>query len=491
MIALDSILKRAKIAVTSIAARVLVAFVALALSGSDGFAFGAKPDLAVTVFAAGSDRRPVTAPGQPFSFMIGLGNMKGVADAHHIQLTAVLPKGLKFQNSDPPPTRLDSGYNPVWEIDTLRAKALPRLFEVTAQTDSSLFPGSQLEISAKAESNESNANSTDNHSSYTIYVQSVGAALVFLGSTLDSVLLTTDGPTTFQINLRNAGNLPATNTLLQATLPKEVKFDKADPQPASSSGQLVTLELGDLARGESRSVTMTVALDPHQVSDVLQGDRALTFDFKVSGAGTDGKVTSSNFEITKHIEPAGQDVAVWLTTEGAKEPGEVSPKDNVTCVIKCANLGNQPAHKVVVTLNLGSGLGIVHSDPQPSGTGTNHAYPGGVAHWDIGDLDVGMSRTIRSDIHVTSVSDDGALVEATISGDGTDIDGTNNSAFLLWRSPLSPGALRRSAAIQKTIGGTEETSGRPASHRLRHFFELILLIVVVLIVVRARRGPVQ
>jgi uncharacterized repeat protein (TIGR01451 family) len=309
---LESISKEAKAGVIWFGAQVALVFLVVALSSSNGLAFGAKPDIGVTVLAAGSDLRPITAPGQPFLFRIGLDNMKGAADAHRVKLTAHLPKGLKFQSSVPPPTRLDSGYNPIWEIDALPAKALPRLFEVTAETENDLAPGRQLEISAEAENIEGNANSSDDNASYTIYVQSVGPALVFLGSSLDSVLLTTDSPTTFQINLRNAGNLPATNTLLQATLPKEVKFDKADPQPASSSSQLVTFELGDLARGESRSVTMTVEFDPHQVSDVLQGDRALKFDFKVSGAGSDGKVTSSNFGITKHIESAGQDVAVWL-----------------------------------------------------------------------------------------------------------------------------------------------------------------------------------
>jgi len=51
--------------------------------------------------------------------------------------------------------------------------------------------------------------------------------------------------------------------------------------------------------------------------------------------------------------------------------------------------------------------------------------------------------------------------------------------------------MRRSAAIAKTIGGSEEASGRPVSHRLRHLFELILMIVVVVIVVRARLGPIR
>jgi hypothetical protein len=203
------------------------------------------------------------------------------------------------------------------------------------------------------------------------------------------------------------------------------------------------------------------------------------------------EVMDSHFQITKHIESAGQDVAVWLTTEGAKEPGEVSPQDDVTCIITYANLGNQAAHKVAVALNLGSGVALAHSDPQPSGTGKNEVYPGGVAHWDIGDLGIGLSRSIRSVIHVTSVPDDGALVNATITADGIDIDSSNNTASLLWHSPLPPGTLksmRRSPAIAKTVDGAEGATVRPASHRLRHLFELILLIVVVLIVVRARRN---
>jgi hypothetical protein len=292
------------------------------------------------------------------------------------------------------------------------------------------------------------------------------------------------------VNVKNAGNAPATDTRLEATLPKGVKFDKADPKPAFSSGQVVTFKLGDLARAESKSVSMTVAFDSRQLSDLLNNDRPLTFAFRVSRMASGAEVTDNHFEITKHIESAGQDVAVWLMTEGAKVPGEISPKTDVACVIKFANLGNEPAHKVVVALYLGSGLAIAHSDPQASGTGTNNAYPGGVARWDIGDLGVGMSRTIRSVIHATSIPDDGALVTTTITADGFDLDASNNTASSLWHSPSSPGTLkfaRRSASAAKPAGASEKASARSVSHRWRHFFELILVIVAVLIFFRARR----
>ena len=503
-------------AITSIVGWALIGFLLLALFGSNALGLDARPDLGVVVIGAGSDMRPVTAPGQPFFFTIGLDNMKGATDAHHVILAATLPNGVKFQSSDPAPTRVENGNHPIWEMDTLLAKALPRLFQVTAETDTDLAPGSQVEISAAVESREGDANPADNHANYTIYVQNVGAALVFLGSTLDAVPVTAEGPTTFKVRVRNAGNLPATGSRLQATLPKGVKFDKGEPPPAFSSGQVVTFKLGDLARAESKSVSMTVELDVLERSDLLSNDRPLTFAFQVSRMTSDGEVTDSHFEIAKHIESVGQDVAIWLMTEAAKVPGEVSPKTDVTCVIKCANLGNESARKVVVALYLGSGLAIGYSKPQPTRTGTddafpakmsvglaagfnqptgtvtNAAFPGGVARWDVGDLGVGMSRTVRSVIHATSIPDDGALVTAAITADGIDLDTTNNAASLLWHNPLSQGALksqRPSAAAVKTVGVSEKAREQPVSHRWRYFFALILLIVVVLIFLRARRKP--
>jgi uncharacterized repeat protein (TIGR01451 family) len=472
-------------------ARLASTILGLALCSVDNnMALGAQPDLGVSVLGSGSDLRPVAAPGQSVSFRIGLDNMNGAVDAHHVSLSAVLPNGLTFQSATPPPTRIEGGNRPLWDVDTVRAKALPRLFEVTAETDATIAPGSRLEISAIAKSAEGNANSDHDHDSYTIYVQPVGPALVFLGSTLDSILLATDGPSTFTVDLSNAGNLPAIGTRLEATLPKEIKFDKSDPQPESSSGQIVAFKLGDLARAESRSVMMTVEFDPHQVSDVLQADRPLTFSFKVAGAGSDGKVTDSHFEITKHIESAGQDVAVWLAIEGAKVPGELSPGDDVTCVITYANLGNQAAHNVSVALRLGSGLTIAQSDPRPAGTSASDTYPGGVAHWNIGDLGVGMSHSIQSIIHVTMVPDEGALMDATVTADGVDLDASNNTASLLWHSPL-PSALapaRQSALRQQDQAALRMRRQTPNSHLWRYVGLLLLVLVAVVIVVRARRN---
>jgi hypothetical protein len=464
---------KAEVAVVPASAQAAIVLVALLLAGTEAVAVGDKPNLGVVIVGAGSDQRPVTAPGQPLSFRIGLDNMSGVVDAHHVRLSAVLPSGLKFQSSDPPPTKLESGNQPVWEIDSVRAKALPRLFEVTAATEPNLATGTRLNISAGAESSEGNARPEDGHATYTLYVEPIGPALVLRDSTLESAPLTPDAPTTFQVSVMNAGNLTAADARLIVTLPGPVKFSKADPPPESSDGQKSTFKLGDLARGASHSVTIMVTLDPKQVPTVLQSDRVLTFAFDLSHAGSAGQLTDSHTEITKKVEFEGPDVAVWLTAEGAKDPGEVSPESDATYRVLYANLGNRTAHTVNVKLSVGPGLAIANADPTPARIIPTQAG-GETGEWDIGEVQVSASGSISSSIHVTSVPDDGAIVHAVITAGENDTDTSNNTQSVVVHRSASAATL---ASAAQSKGGNAAT-GRPT-------WRLILLWLVVLIVVGA------
>ena len=68
-------------AITSIVNWALIGFLAIAFFGSDAFGGDDKADVGVIVIGSGSDGRPVTAPGQSFSFNVGVDNMNGKADA--------------------------------------------------------------------------------------------------------------------------------------------------------------------------------------------------------------------------------------------------------------------------------------------------------------------------------------------------------------------------------------------------------------------------
>ena len=468
--------------------RVAIVSIAIVLFWcGQGFAASVKPDLVVLLFGSELDPRPIAVPGQPFSFRIGLDNMTA-ADAHEVKLTALLPKGFNFRTSDPAPTKVENENHLTWELNSPDPKTLPRFFDVTLETEANLVPGTEAEISAQVECSEAIVDPAHNRATQTVYVQAAGPRLVLSGSTFDSVILTAEEPVTFQIKIENAGNLPAIDTRMQATVPAGLKLVKAEPASASSTGNTVTFKLGDLARAESKSISMKVAFDPLQLSDLLSKDTPLTFAFRASRVASGAEVTDSQIEITKHIESAGHDVALWLMKESANKTEKSSLKGDMTCVIKLANLGNQPAHKVSVTLSLGPGLDIAHSDP-PASTSAKSADPlVATARWDIGDLEIGMSRTIHSVIHNASTAGDGVVLAAAISADGLDIDSTNNTASLVLYNPSSASTIKsaRSTPELKPVGRSEKSAGRPVSHHWRHLLELILVIIAVAIVFRAR-----
>lgn len=54
--------------------------------------------------------------------------------------------------------------------------------------------------------------------------------------------------------------------------------------------------------------------------------------------------------------------------------------------------------------------------------------------WDLGDLGVGDSGVIKSQIHVTSIGPDGSLVSAKISATGNDVPSREKIAYALQRA---------------------------------------------------------
>lgn len=462
----------------------LVLLILISISGNAS-AMGHKPDLTVLVFASGSDPRPVIAPGMQTDLIVSVSNMRGNADAHNVVVTTTLPKGLKFVNSDPKPKRIENGNRFIWEMPAFPAKGLPRLFDVIVEGDAHLAPGSRVEVSADATSDEK-TKSQYNHDTYTLFVQQAGPALVFTGSNLDSLPLTPDSPVTFVVELKNAGNLPATDTRMKMSLPPGVKFDKADPPPDSSSGQDFTFKLGDLARDESHSVTVTIELDQQQAMDLQQSGQLLSFNFEVARIVSGREITDSHFQLTKRVEAAGQNVAVWLGAEGAKEPGEASPGDDVTTVITYANLGNKPAHKVVISLALGPGLAIANAEPNPARMHVPVKKPfswqptkvvSDVTAWEFEQVGPGLSGSITVHIRSDSLPADGSVLTTTITAGDADLDSSNNSASLL----LHQVSLHSRHSIVSAAGG--EKHERP-SHRFRFMVLVAAICALALLVWR-------
>jgi uncharacterized repeat protein (TIGR01451 family) len=434
------------------------------------------PNLAVVIMRPGADPRPLAVAGQILTISVGVNNLRGDGDAHSSVLTVKLPPGLKFQSASSAPDSVEGGSSLVWKLGTIPAAALPLTFDMNLAVAADVPPATKLTVSANVATSDPDKYLEDNTDSIIIVVEPAAADLG-VGSNLEAVPLTIGGPVKFTAEVSNQGTTVASASVLVLTLPPKVAFKSGDPAPTATSGDTVTWQLGDIAPGASRTVAVTIALDTSLAATASDpaSENPLKFKFDATTTTTQLNPANDHLEIEKHVERAGSDLKVWLSVQGTDNPDELPVGKDVTYTITYGNFGNAPAQHASISLSLAQGLNLVHAEPPPAAISKNDRFAGGVLSWNAGDLGVGQSDIIKSQVHVTSVPEDGSLVMATISAPGPSVNSGDNVAYSLRQAPRTAG--QHGAAAQ---------SG--------HLFRWLSLLAVLLIVIlwaafRARRRP--
>jgi uncharacterized repeat protein (TIGR01451 family) len=435
------------------------------------------PDLGVTMFRSGDDSRPLMAAGQTVTISVGVSNLRGDSDAHSTVLTMLLPTGLKLQQARPAPDRTEpanGGQSLVWNLGTVKAGGFPRMFELDLTAAANVQAGTELPVSATVATSDADANQKNNSATLPLVVQPAVADLA-VQSDLDSLPMTVGHPLKFTAQVRNWGNIVASASALALTLPAKVTFKSSDPAPTATSSNTVTWQLGDIAPAGSSTVAVMIALDTSLAATAADTttENLLKFKLDASTIATQLNPANNHLEIDRHIERAGSDLKVWLSVQGADNPGELPVGKDVTYTITYGNFGNAPAQHASVSLSLSQGLSLLRAAPPQAGTSKNDRFAGGVLSWNLGDLAVGQSNVIKSQIHVASVPEDGSLVMATISAPGPSANSGENVAYSLRHAPRAAGL--HGAAAQ---GG----------HLFRWLF-LLAVVIVLWAIFRARRRP--
>ena len=455
-------------------------------SGYEGIAFatgstktpGAHPY--VSMLRSGDDPRPLMAAGQTVTISVGVSNLRGDSDAHSTVLTIVPPTGLKLQQARPAPDRTEAatgGPSLVWNLGTVKAGAFPRIFELDLTAATDVAAGTELPVSATLATSDADASQKHNRAVLSFQVQSPAADLA-VQSDLNAVPLTIGQPIEFAAELSNWGNIVASASTLTLVLPAKVTYKSSDPVATETSGNTVRWQIGDILPAATRRVAVTISLDAGLAASASEPtpENLLKFKFDASTTVSQANPAHNHLEINKHIERAGSDLKVWLSVQGAENPGELPVGKDVTYTITYGNFGNAPAQQASVSLSLSEGLNLVRAAPPPAGTSKNDRFAGGVLSWNLGDLNVGQSNIIKSQIHIASVPEDGSLVMATIVAPGPSANSGENVAYS-WRH--APRAAGRPGAMAQS------------GHPLRWVAAMLILLAVLWAVIRARRRPAQ
>jgi uncharacterized repeat protein (TIGR01451 family) len=446
------------------------------------------PDVGVALLRTGDDSRPWVAAGQTLTLGVGVNNLNGDGDAHAVILKVRLPPGLTLQSADPAPNTVE-GANLVWNLGTLAAHAFPQTVDLSLEVAPNV--AAELAVSATATPSETEAH--PEHASDTLPLTvKPAAAELDVQSTLGTIALTVERPTTFALSVINQGTVTAAGTLLHMVLPPKVSFKAADPPgTAAATGDSVAWQVGDIPPGVSRTVAVTIAADPSLAATALDPGpgRMLAFKFDAATASHQVDAGHAELEIRKAIVRPGSDLKVWLGVQGADNPGELPVGRDVTYSLTYGNFGNTPAQHVSVSLNLAEGLTFLRADPSPQSTGKNAQFTGGVLSWDAGELAVGQSDIIKSVIHVASIPEEGSLVMATISASGgSSVNSGENVAYSWRRSPKTTSHAGSAApANAASPGGVPRQGAMPARGQgWRWALLLPVLLLALWMVFRAR-----
>ncbi|MGB7001965.1 MAG: NosD domain-containing protein [Halobacteriota archaeon] len=234
----------------------------------------------------------------------------------------------------------------------------------------------------------------------------------------------------FSISVNNTGNCALNPVSVVETLPAGMSFVSATPVANVSAGLITWTNIGPLAAGESKTLTLVAHIDPGASG---------TLNSTVSAEGKpihgDGVTEDAYYAITA-LSPA---ISVHTTAT----PTEGAPGTDVTYKIDVRNTGDCILYPVTVVETLPVGMSFVSATPVANVTA-------GLITWtNLGPLAAGESETITLVAHI----DPGAsgTLNSTVSAEGKPIhgDGVTDDAYYVITA-LSP-----AISVNRTATPTE------------------------------------
>ena len=251
---------------------------------------------------------------------------------------------------------------------------------------------------------------------------------------------------TYTLTVTNAGPFQATGAIATDAVPAGAAFVAASASQGTASlvGGAVVARLGDLAAGNSATVTIVVT--PSAAG-------SLTNTADVTANEPDPDPSNNSATVMTTINPAPPPPPVDLAvTKSAPTTGVTGQDLTYTIVVTNAGPGNEPAAHLLDLLP--TGVVLVSSSEPPA------AATPGLLTFDLGDLPAHASRTIVLIVRPMAA---GTLVnQAVVSGIQPDLDPSNNVASATTTVTAAPAAL----AVALVAAPTTGTVGRELTYTL-------------------------
>jgi uncharacterized repeat protein (TIGR01451 family) len=239
---------------------------------------------------------------------------------------------------------------------------------------------------------------------------------VTVAKSADSTSVASGDRVTFTITASNTGDATATNVQIKDTIDGSLTIISAS-NSCSTSGQTVTCNVGDLAKGASASVSITVKTTDASCPSVANH---ATVSASNEASAQAGNNTSNTVTVNVGCSTPKPDVTI---RKGSDAPaGGVRPGDRFTYTITVDSVGGATAKDVVVHDTIPSGLTIVSASNSCSTSGQTVT-----CH--LGDLAGGSKASVSITVEATDAACPDVTNTATVtsSNEATANQGNNSS----------------------------------------------------------------
>ncbi|MGE5343180.1 MAG: beta strand repeat-containing protein, partial [Candidatus Omnitrophota bacterium] len=367
---------------------------------------GAPPSYAVVT----SDASAPVLPGAAVTFTVTVTNTSG-APITVSSITDTLPAGFTYQSTGGGTLGAPSGTPGVGDSGAITWTFPP----------ASIPAGASRTLIFTANASNTAGTYTDTASAVTSVGTldtdptpvSVGSPQLSLNMSVSAASVSPGGTLTYTITYANTSPVNITGAVISNPLPDGVTYDSNTGGGTYTAGtQTVSWSIGDLAAGESGSVTVTVNVDDPFPSDAtipvvntatLESNEALTASASASAYVSAPRPT--------------------LSLQKSATSATIAENNNVTFTISYFNTGNATATSLTLTDAVPSGLSFVSA----TGGGTHNA---GTVTWNLADLAANASGSVTVTLHVPAgyAGDNPIVNTASISASG--VDSVTNSFWL-------------------------------------------------------------
>ena len=234
-------------------------------------------------------------------------------------------------------------------------------------------------------------------------------------------------PWPYTVLVANAGPSPADGVVATIPVPTGTTFvpppsGPGQTVPSPGSDNLITVDLGSMAAGSSRSLTFFV----RPIIDPVPG--SIDLSAQVTGTDNDPTVSNNAANLVVPVAPSVSIAIAMATTPQVVQTGQV-----VTFTASVTNIGTIPATGVVVAFPMLNGLQLLNSSPTQglSAMVTNQSFAR------LGDLNPGASARVT--LQELAVSPGDYTLGASVVADQYNLDPGSSSATA--HVVESPGAI--------------------------------------------------